>query len=57
MSAAGVIETLILERESSEAATAAELDVATLVARVSNEVREFDSTLIGHSQIAAWARL
>ena len=55
---AGVIETLIPEIESSEAATAAEIDVDTLVARSFNEAREFDSrTVIGHSQIAAWSHL
>ena len=48
-----IIETLILEIDSSEAAIAAEIDADTLVARMSNEAREFDSTVIEHSEIAA----
>jgi len=53
---AGVIETLLPEMERLGVATAADVGIETLFARMSEEAAASCSIVIGHYQIGAWSR-
>jgi ubiquinone/menaquinone biosynthesis C-methylase UbiE len=54
---AGIIETLLPEMERLRVATAADVEAGTLLERLSAEVEQSRSIVIGHNQVAAWSRV
>jgi SAM-dependent methyltransferase len=54
---ADLITTLLPEMERLGIATAADVELETLVARMSNEAIATSSTILGHFQIGAWSRV
>lgn len=52
----GVVETLLPGMERLGIATAADVNIPTLVERMRKEVDDTRSIVIGHNQIAAWSR-
>lgn len=53
---AGVVETLLPRMERLGVATAAEVNIATLIERMRKEADDTCSIVIGHNQISAWSR-
>ena len=51
-----LIATLLPEMERLGVATAAQVDIETLVERISAEANRTNSVIIGHFQLGAWAR-
>jgi SAM-dependent methyltransferase len=54
---AGIIETLLPEMERLRVAVAADVEIETLLERMSEEVEQYRSIVIGHNQIAAWSQI
>ncbi len=54
---AGIIETLLPEMERLHVATAADVEAGTLLERMSAEVEQSRSIVIGHNQVSAWSRM
>jgi 2-polyprenyl-3-methyl-5-hydroxy-6-metoxy-1,4-benzoquinol methylase len=53
----GIVRTLLPEMERLGVATAADVDVDTLLQRMSQEVMTNGSVVVGHYQVGAWARV
>jgi hypothetical protein len=51
---ARLIRTLLPQMEKSGVATAADVDLPSLVARIKAEAQSTNSVVIGHGQVAAW---
>jgi hypothetical protein len=51
-----LIATLLPEMERLGVATAGQVDIETLVERISDEAARTNSVIIGHFSVGAWAR-